>query len=54
MAAVVSLCAGVLFAATGGVGKVADVLGSTLTGFVDDITSTPVPSVIPRRSRTRR
>ena len=47
VAAVVSLCAGVLFAATGGVGKVADVLGSTLTGFVDDITSTPVPSVIP-------
>ena len=47
VAAVVSLCAGVLFVATGGVGKVADVLGSTLTGFVDDITSTPVPSVIP-------
>ena len=47
VAAVVGLGAGVLFAATGGIGRVADALGSTLTGFVDDITATPVPSEIP-------
>jgi len=47
VAAVVGLGAGVLFAATGGIGRVADVVGSTLTGFVSDITSTPVPSVLP-------
>jgi hypothetical protein len=47
VAAVVGLGAGVLFAATGGIGRVADVLGSTLTGFVSDITSTPVPSELP-------
>src|SRR5690349_8273623 len=47
VAAVVGLGTGVLFAATGGIGRVADVVGSTLTGFVSDITSTPVPSVLP-------
>ena len=47
VAAVVGLGAGVLFAATGGVGRVADALGSTLTGFVLDITATPVPSQVP-------
>lgn len=39
-----ALCAGVLFAATGGVGKVVGQLGSTFTGFFADLTSTPVPS----------
>src|SRR5262245_15799594 len=47
IAAVVGLGAGVLFAATGGVGRVADTVGSTLGGLVSDITSTPTPSVIP-------
>ena len=47
IAAVVGLGAGVLFAATGGVGRVADVLGNTLGGLVSDITATPSPSVIP-------
>jgi hypothetical protein len=47
VAAVVALGAGVLFAATGGVGKVADVLGSSFTGFVSDLTATPVPSRTP-------
>jgi hypothetical protein len=47
VAAVVGLGAGVLFVATGGIGRVADAVGSTLTGFVDDITATPVPSEIP-------
>jgi hypothetical protein len=46
VAAVVGLGAGVLFVATGGIGRVADALGSTLTGFVDDITATPIPSEI--------
>jgi Big-like domain-containing protein len=47
VAAVVGLGAGVLFVATGGIGRVADALGSTLTGFVEDITATPVPSELP-------
>ena len=47
VAAIVSLGAGVLFAASGGVGRVADALGATLTGFVDDLTATPVPSELP-------
>jgi hypothetical protein len=47
IAAVVGLGIGVLFVATGGIGRVADVVGSTLTGFVSDITSTPVPSHLP-------
>jgi hypothetical protein len=36
-----------MFAATGGVGRVADALGSTLAGFVQDLTSTPSPSELP-------
>ena len=47
VAAIVSLGAGVLFAASGGVGRVADTLGSTLSGFVQDLTATPVPSELP-------
>ena len=47
VAAVVGLGAGVLFAATGGFGRVADALGSTFTGFVEDLTSTPAPSELP-------
>ncbi|HEX5015511.1 MAG TPA: Ig-like domain-containing protein [Candidatus Limnocylindrales bacterium] len=47
VAAVVGLGAGVLFVASGGIGRVADALGSTVTGFVDDITATPVPSEVP-------
>jgi hypothetical protein len=45
--AVVALVGGVLFAATGGVGKVAAGLGSTFSGFFADLTATPVPSVAP-------
>lgn len=45
--AVVALIGGVLFAATGGVGKVAAGLGSTFSGFFADLTATPVPSVAP-------
>jgi hypothetical protein len=40
----VSLGGGVLFAATGGLGKAAEAIGSTLSGFVTDLTATPVPS----------
>jgi hypothetical protein len=47
VAAVVGLCGGVLFVATGGLGRAADILGSTLGGFVDDLTATPVPSALP-------
>lgn len=45
--AVVALVGGVLFAATGGVGKVAAGLGSTFSGFFAELTATPVPSVAP-------
>lgn len=45
--AVVALCAGVLFAATGGVGKVAAAVGSTVGGFFADLTATPAPSASP-------
>jgi hypothetical protein len=45
--AVVALCAGVLFAATGGLGKVASALGGTFTGFFADLTATPAPSSEP-------
>jgi hypothetical protein len=40
---------GVLFAATGGLGKVAEGLGSTFGGFVAELTATPAPSVAPMR-----
>jgi Glucodextranase, domain B len=42
--AVIALCAGVLFAATGGIGKVAASVGSTFSGFFADLTATPAPS----------
>jgi Big-like domain-containing protein len=45
--AVVALCAGVLIAATGGIGKVAASVGSTFVGFFADLTATPVPSATP-------
>jgi hypothetical protein len=41
---VVALGAGVLLLATGGLGRVAATIGSTLTGFVTDITTAPSPS----------
>jgi Bacterial Ig domain len=47
VAAIVGLGAGVLFVASGGIGRVAEGLGATLAGFVDDLTATPVPSVLP-------
>ena len=46
-AAVLALGAGVLFVANGGVGRAAAFLGSTLAGFVEDLSSTPAPSVAP-------
>jgi hypothetical protein len=46
-AAVLALGAGVLFVANGGVGRAADFLGSTLAGFVTNISATPAPSVAP-------
>jgi hypothetical protein len=45
--AVVALGAGVLFVANGGVGRAAAFLGSTMAGFVDDLSATPAPSVAP-------
>jgi hypothetical protein len=45
--AVVALGGAVLFAATGGLGRVAAALGSTFTGFVEDLTATPVPTATP-------
>jgi Glucodextranase, domain B len=41
---VASLGIGVLLLATGGLGKVAASIGSSFSGFVSDITSTPAPS----------
>jgi hypothetical protein len=45
--AIVALGAGVLFVASGGVGRVAAALGSGLAGIVTDLTSTPAPSATP-------
>jgi hypothetical protein len=42
--AVVALGVGVLLLATGGLGRIASALGSTVDGFVADLTSTPAPS----------
>jgi Glucodextranase, domain B len=41
--AIIGLGAGVLYVGAGGLGKVAGTLGTTLTGFVDDVTATPSP-----------
>jgi hypothetical protein len=43
--AVAALGVGVLVVASGGLGRVATAVGSTLAGFLSDITSTPAPSV---------
>ncbi len=42
--AVVALGAGVLLVASGGVGRAVASIGKTFTGFVTDLTATPVPS----------
>ena len=47
-----SLGGGVLFAATGGLGKAAEAIGSTFAGFVSDMTATPVPSTQPLSEST--
>lgn len=47
LVAIVALGGAVLFAATGGLGRVASALGSTFTGFVEDLTATPVPTATP-------
>jgi hypothetical protein len=49
---VLSLGGGVLFAATGGLGKAAEAIGSTFSGFVADLTATPLPSVSPLSEST--
>jgi hypothetical protein len=45
--AVVALGAAVLFAATGGLGRIASALGSTFAGFVADLSATPAPTERP-------
>lgn len=45
--AVVALAAGVLYVGVGGLSTVAGTIGSTVGGFVDDVTKTPVPSATP-------
>jgi hypothetical protein len=45
--AVVALGGAVLFAATGGVGRVAASIGAAVAGFVSDLTATPVPTEPP-------
>ena len=42
-AAILGLGAGVLYLGAGGLTTVAGMVGSTLTGFVEDVTSTPTP-----------
>ena len=42
--AVLALAAGVLYVGAGGLTTVAGAVGSTLTGFVQDVTATPTPS----------
>ena len=42
--AVAALGVGVLLVASGGLGRVATAIGTSLTGFLSDITSTPAPS----------
>src|SRR5690242_21790074 len=42
--AVVALGVGVLLVASGGLGRVVASIGTTFSGFVTDLTSTPVPS----------
>ena len=49
---VLSLGGGVLFAATGGLGKAAEAIGSTFAGFVNDLTATPMPSTPPLAEST--
>jgi len=44
---VIALGAGVLFVANGGIGRVAEAVGSSFAGFVEDLTSTPAPSATP-------
>ena len=45
--AVVALAAGVLYVGVGGLSTVAGAIGSTVGGFVDDVTATPIPSSTP-------
>jgi hypothetical protein len=45
--AVIALGAGVLFVANGGIGRVAAAVSSSFSGFVDDLTATPTPSLPP-------
>lgn len=45
--AVAAIAVGVLYVGIGGLGTVARAVGSTVTGFVDDVLATPVPSVPP-------
>lgn len=44
MIAVVALAAGVLYVGAGGLTTVAGAVGSTLTGFVENVTATPTPA----------
>jgi hypothetical protein len=46
-AGVVAVAIGVLYVGAGGLGTVAGALGGTLSGFIDDVTATPVPSATP-------
>ena len=45
--AIVALGVAVLFVATGGVGRIAAAVGETVSGFLSDLTATPVPSSAP-------
>ena len=44
---VLALAAGILYVGAGGIGVVAGALGSTVTGFVQDVVATPIPSATP-------
>jgi hypothetical protein len=47
VAGVIAVAAGVLYVGAGGIGSVAQAVGGTFSGFIDDVTATPVPSPTP-------
>jgi hypothetical protein len=44
VAGVIAIAVGVLYVGAGGIGSVARAVGGTFSGFIDDVTATPVPS----------
>jgi hypothetical protein len=47
VAGVVAVAVGVLYVGAGGLGSIARAVGGTFSGFIDDVTATPLPSATP-------